>query len=482
MANLIIYDSSRSESRLTALIAMVKYPDATVKDFTGLALSDINTYVGTLSAATYSKIIVCVNNTRVEEVLGTMVLTITGFAATEVAYVMVDEGSGDMALGSYTSGGVSVTADAVLLAASINNGTVHHGYTAVAALGVVTVSAPVGTGALANAYAGAVDSDSGATIALTLTTDFAATATGVTAVGASGDISQAYFGDLEAKVLAAPVRDNTAQAGAAGTITLDASASAVDDYYNGMQIWLNGGTGADQVRVITDYNGTTKVATIDYNWGTNADATSEFIISEDLLEFGRDVSSVTSPKRAWNTLTGFEYDLPLVVSMFGGQLGTTKYAKWDKDVVSATTTTLTDTTEFDASAYDAPTSEVGWYVGIMSGVGMGQIRKIVSNTVSALTVTPAFTTTPTSASNYQICRGEKLALLDIYLNYIIPSKFYFTGNTFPSNVVVDFKRLVDRYGGIADGRNNLFTDDAYLEELADEGKVIVTAVANSVVS
>jgi len=74
------------------------------------------------------------------------------------------------------------------------------------------------------------------------------------------------------------VRDNTAQAGASGTITLDASASAVNDTYNDNPIWIYGGTGIGQVRWIQDYDGGTKVATISPNWATNPDATSTFRI------------------------------------------------------------------------------------------------------------------------------------------------------------------------------------------------------------
>ena len=54
----------------------------------------------------------------------------------------------------------------------------------------------------------------------------------------------------------------TAQAGAAGSITLAAGASATDDIYNGMIISLTGGTGSGSSGVIVDYNGTTKVATV----------------------------------------------------------------------------------------------------------------------------------------------------------------------------------------------------------------------------
>ena len=74
------------------------------------------------------------------------------------------------------------------------------------------------------------------------------------------------------------VRSNTAQAGAAGNITLDASASAVDDFYNDHIIYLTGGTGVGQARLISDYVGATKVATTVPNWITNPDVTSTFAV------------------------------------------------------------------------------------------------------------------------------------------------------------------------------------------------------------
>lgn len=72
------------------------------------------------------------------------------------------------------------------------------------------------------------------------------------------------------------VQSGTAQAGAASTITLTTGASATDDYYNGMKVRLDGGTGDGQIRSIIDYDGTTKVATVDSDWDTNPDATSTY--------------------------------------------------------------------------------------------------------------------------------------------------------------------------------------------------------------
>jgi len=54
----------------------------------------------------------------------------------------------------------------------------------------------------------------------------------------------------------------TATAGSAGSITLAAGASATDDAYVGMIISITSGTGSGSTGVITDYVGSTKVATV----------------------------------------------------------------------------------------------------------------------------------------------------------------------------------------------------------------------------
>jgi hypothetical protein len=58
-------------------------------------------------------------------------------------------------------------------------------------------------------------------------------------------------------------------AGSASTATLDAGASAVDNFYIGQLLTLTGGTGAGQTRRVLGYVGSTKVATVDSNWTTN---------------------------------------------------------------------------------------------------------------------------------------------------------------------------------------------------------------------
>ena len=70
----------------------------------------------------------------------------------------------------------------------------------------------------------------------------------------------------------------TAPAGSiATTIKLAATASATDDIYNSMTVYISSGTGSGQIKVITDYVGSTKTATV-ATWTTIPDATSVYEI------------------------------------------------------------------------------------------------------------------------------------------------------------------------------------------------------------
>jgi hypothetical protein len=72
------------------------------------------------------------------------------------------------------------------------------------------------------------------------------------------------------------IRDNSFQAGSTTTsLVLDASASAVDDFYNHTIIRIVDGAAADQERVITDYVGSSRTATISPALVTAAPAVSD---------------------------------------------------------------------------------------------------------------------------------------------------------------------------------------------------------------
>lgn len=82
-----------------------------------------------------------------------------------------------------------------------------------------------------------------------------------------------------------------AQGGAAGTITLASTASSTNDAYVGMWIQIIEGTGKGQIRSITDYNGTTRVADVNSNWTTVPGSGSKYsIYSIRTLRGGTDSS------------------------------------------------------------------------------------------------------------------------------------------------------------------------------------------------
>lgn len=73
------------------------------------------------------------------------------------------------------------------------------------------------------------------------------------------------------------LRAGTAAGGAAGSITLDAGASAADDFYNGCLV-VGVLDSATEARIITDYAGSTKVASVTPNWNTTPDSDDTFTI------------------------------------------------------------------------------------------------------------------------------------------------------------------------------------------------------------
>ncbi|MEK6799863.1 MAG: hypothetical protein AABZ12_12930 [Planctomycetota bacterium] len=74
------------------------------------------------------------------------------------------------------------------------------------------------------------------------------------------------------------LRTGTAQAGGSNTITLDAGASAVTNFYKHAILAITAGTGAGQAQIIDSYDGTTKVATMAAAWATAPNNTSQFVI------------------------------------------------------------------------------------------------------------------------------------------------------------------------------------------------------------
>ena len=151
----------------------------------------------------------------------------------------------------------------------------------------------------------------------------------------------------------------TAQAGTANTITLAATESATNDIHTQNIISIVSGTGAGQTRLILEYIGSTKIATVDRPWTTTPDSTSVY----ELLPFS------------------------------GILLATHGVAQ----AATATTITLATTALAVANSY------VGCAIYIAAKTGVGQTRLITAYTAGRVaTVSPAWDTQPNNTSAYKV--------------------------------------------------------------------------------
>jgi uncharacterized protein len=164
--------------------------------------------------------------------------------------------------------------------------------------------------------------------------------------------------------------DGKAQAGTASTITL-ALANSVDP--TGLLVTITKGTGAKQVRKISAYNSTTKVATVDTAFDFAPDATSEYSINKlVLLADGVDSSELTG----------------------------TAVANADSTKIDLGTSAVADG------------NYIGMTVIISSGVGVGQSAKISAydGATHLATVDSAWATALDNTSKYRL--EDKIKLID----------------------------------------------------------------------
>ncbi len=177
------------------------------------------------------------------------------------------------------------------------------------------------------------------------------------------------------------LRTATAQGAGTGSnqIQLDAGASSTDGLYDPSQVILTGGLGAGQARNILQYDGTTKIATVDRNWKIVPDATTIFAIKGDA---GREhvneglIQAGTSSTATLNTLASSDDDayngqILFIRSGLGDDQarliiaydGTTKIATIDRDWDTTPNTTsayvmlatsLFSPTQLAATVWDEP--------------------------------------------------------------------------------------------------------------------------------
>ena len=100
-------------------------------------------------------------------------------------------------------------------------------------------------------------------------------------------------------------KERVCQGATSNKITLDSSASAVDDYYNNLFVGIVAGDGYGELFLITDYDGATKTATIDGTWNVLPNTNSIYTISGTILSVTKDLGKAIKVKRNWTFADNF---------------------------------------------------------------------------------------------------------------------------------------------------------------------------------
>lgn len=306
---------------------------------------------------------------------------------------------------------------------------------------ILGAGATIPSGAIPNAVAGAAGglfiagTNAATTVTTALTTTFTGNLTGSVA-SVTGAVGSVGTGGITAATIAdgaidratftadtglLTVRSNTAQAGANGTITLDASASAVDSFYVGEAITITGATGIGQTRIITAYVGATKVATVDFNWATNPDNTSTFAIlpvSIPKVDSSLQVVSSSVQGNVTGTVatlttytgnipqTGDVYALANGASGFVAVKGDTAAVKTQTDKLAFTVTNQVDANVLDWKSATAPAmtgdafARLGAPVGASISADIAEIEGETDTLITGVVVT-----TNNDKTGYTIAAG-----------------------------------------------------------------------------
>lgn len=295
---------------------------------------------------------------------------------------------------------------------------------------VITADAQADVGMLRNSLvnalvSGRLDVSVGAMAASVLT---------ATAINSAALTSAKFDNSVNIQV----VRTGTAQGGAGATITLDASASATNDFYKGQVVYIVSGTGLGQARGVSGYVGATKVASVDRSWATNPDNTSVFqILPVDSFLRAADVTSIQSGLATSSALATVQADTDdiqsrLPAALVGGKMDShvndiasgaiTATAIADAAIDRATfaqdaldlfrenrrntaqTGSTSSTIKLDAGASSTNDFYDNDLVVIVGGTGIGQARAITAyvGATKVATISPNWVTTPDNTSVFVI--------------------------------------------------------------------------------
>lgn len=189
------------------------------------------------------------------------------------------------------------------------------------------------------------------------------------------------------------------------TCILDAGASSIDGAYDPALLFIDGGTGAGQSRLILEYKGSTKTCIVDRDWKTIPDNTSSYQILADAgrehvnegLARGATANTIVLNAGASNNDNDY---IGQIIFIRSGQ-GQDQARK----VISYTAATKTATVEFDW--YDIPDTTSAYVMLPTGGFNENDlVEDIWGNATRTLTQSAVIPAASTEAGNIITIRGD----------------------------------------------------------------------------
>lgn len=188
------------------------------------------------------------------------------------------------------------------------------------------------------------------------------------------------------------VESGVAQSATSTTLRFRSAASYADDYFNGMSVEIARGTGAGQVRTITDYVNSTDTATVDRAWTTTPDSTSVYIVNvaPDIAQTNAGVANCNLTHIDSNTAA-----VAIMKALYkGGAVS---------DAINDATPT---TTAFDGSSALSATDDFynGRFLLFVTGTFAGLAEEIsdYDGTNKTITLTNALSSAPANGDEFVI--------------------------------------------------------------------------------
>jgi hypothetical protein len=270
-----------------------------------------------------------------------------------------------------------------------------------------------------------------------------------------------------------------AQAGGASSITLAATASSQDSYYVGWKVHVTAGAAIGDIRTVTAYNGTTKVATVDSAWTGAPVVTDTYsLYTEDTLPQYAASTAFTSP----TVVAVGDYDQLRFVYTGdnSASLGTLTATVAPGTYTSAATLAAAVQTALDNAIAAAPPAAYGAFSVVVSANTSG---KLVFSLVRDPTDTEGyleFVTNGTAARDFAVLAGISTASAAggaqaKLVNGSIARRFTVGSAPLLYDRLVLRSRLVPGSGSV-DGQGVLATTQ--LKQLGGTGAVLTGLVAN----